>query len=116
MYFPDTQLMREPDGSKDGWLINQKWLYVRRAETWAPSAQQRYPNLLVAAFGTGRASRGLIRCRHLGGLLKISQWNWIPSNIWVGVGRMPKKKVVFPLAPIYRRKHIVFYQARAEAI
>ena len=31
MYFPDTQLMREPDGSKDGWLINQKWLYVRRA-------------------------------------------------------------------------------------
>ena len=45
-----------------------------------------------------------------------SQWNWIPSNIWVGVSRMPKKKVVFPLAPIYRRKHIVFYQARAEAI
>ena len=31
MYFPDTQLMREPDGSKDGWWINQKWLYVRRA-------------------------------------------------------------------------------------
>ncbi|HHD78676.1 MAG TPA: NAD(P)/FAD-dependent oxidoreductase, partial [Epsilonproteobacteria bacterium] len=27
-----------------------------------------------------------------------SQWNWIPSNIWVGVGQMQKKDVVFPLA------------------
>ncbi|MGK0721011.1 ADP-ribosylglycohydrolase family protein [Leucobacter sp. W1478] len=27
----DTQLMREPDGSKDGWLIDEKWLYARRA-------------------------------------------------------------------------------------
>ena len=42
-----------------------------------------------------------------------SQWNWIPSNIWVGVGTMPKKKVVFPLAPIYRRKGIEFHQALA---
>lgn len=106
------QVNRAVTGSSARWGRQR----TRLPETWAPSAQQRYPNLLVAAFGTGRASRGLIRCRPLGGLLKISQWNWIPSNIWVGVGRMPKKKVVFPLAPIYRRKHIVFYQARAEAI
>jgi sulfide:quinone oxidoreductase len=33
-----------------------------------------------------------------------SQWNWIPSNIWVGVGGMAKKDVVFPLAPVYARK------------
>ncbi|WP_136708956.1 FAD/NAD(P)-binding oxidoreductase [Agromyces sp. H66] len=45
-----------------------------------------------------------------------SKWNWIPSNIWVGVGRMPAEKVVFPLAPIYRRKHIEFHQALATAI
>ena len=32
-----------------------------------------------------------------------ANWNWIPSNIWVGVGDMGKKDVVFPLAPIYRR-------------
>ncbi|MEY4136856.1 MAG: hypothetical protein RL205_984, partial [Actinomycetota bacterium] len=34
-----------------------------------------------------------------------SQWNWIPSNIWVGVGQMTVKQVTFPLAPIYKRKH-----------
>ncbi len=45
-----------------------------------------------------------------------SQWNWIPSNIWVGVGVMPREKVVFPLAPVYRRQHIEFIQARATAI
>lgn len=45
-----------------------------------------------------------------------SQWNWIPSNIWVGVGAMHKKAVVFPLAPIYRRKNINFVQAKATAI
>ena len=45
-----------------------------------------------------------------------SQWNWIPSNIWVGVGEMAKKDVVFPLAPVYARKGIGFRQAKAVAI
>jgi sulfide:quinone oxidoreductase len=45
-----------------------------------------------------------------------SQWNWIPSNIWVGVGRMSAKSVTFPLAPVYRRKGITFEQAKAVAI
>lgn len=45
-----------------------------------------------------------------------ADWNWIPSNIWVGVGRMPRKAVVFPLAPVYHRKGIRFLQARAVAI
>lgn len=45
-----------------------------------------------------------------------SNWNWIPSNIWVGVGRMEKKSVVFPLAPVYKRKGIKFLQAKAVAI
>ncbi|NLI17234.1 MAG: FAD-dependent oxidoreductase [Actinomycetales bacterium] len=45
-----------------------------------------------------------------------SKWNWIPSNIWVGVGRMSKKDVVFPLAPVYKRKGIEFHQAKAVAI
>ncbi len=42
-----------------------------------------------------------------------SKWNWIPSNIWVGVGQMTTKQVTFPLAPIYKRKGIVFHQALA---
>ncbi|MGV8967561.1 MAG: NAD(P)/FAD-dependent oxidoreductase [Cellulomonas sp.] len=45
-----------------------------------------------------------------------ADWNWIPSNIWVGVGRMPVRKVVFPLAPIYRRQRIDFRQAKAVSI
>ena len=45
-----------------------------------------------------------------------SKWNWIPSNIWVGVGQMSQKQVTFPLAPIYKRKGIVFHQALATQI
>ena len=42
-----------------------------------------------------------------------SRWNWIPSNIWVGVGKMTAEDVTFELAPIYRRKGIDFHQALA---
>ncbi len=42
-----------------------------------------------------------------------AKWNWIPSNIWVGVGKMTAEQVTFPLAPIYHRKHIEFHQALA---
>lgn len=45
-----------------------------------------------------------------------SKWNWIPSNIWVGVGKMSQKQVTFPLAPIYQRKGIEFHQALATEI
>lgn len=45
-----------------------------------------------------------------------AEWNWIPSNIWVGVGKMRKKQVTFPLAPVYRRRGIAYKQARAVAI
>lgn len=45
-----------------------------------------------------------------------SQWNWIPSNIWVGVGKMSQKQVTFPLAPIYKRHGVTFHQAKAIAI
>ncbi|MCL2471159.1 MAG: NAD(P)/FAD-dependent oxidoreductase [Propionibacteriaceae bacterium] len=45
-----------------------------------------------------------------------SNWNWIPSNIWVGVGKMPVEKVIFPLAPVYRKKKIGFHQALALSI
>jgi sulfide:quinone oxidoreductase len=45
-----------------------------------------------------------------------SKWNWIPSNIWVGVGKMSDKQVTFPLAPIYQRKGIEFHQALANEV
>ncbi|MEZ5256312.1 MAG: FAD-dependent oxidoreductase [Ilumatobacteraceae bacterium] len=45
-----------------------------------------------------------------------SRWNWIPSNIWVGVGKMTSEQVTFPLAPIYERRGIHFHQAKAVAL
>lgn len=45
-----------------------------------------------------------------------AEWNWIPSNIWVGVGRMRARDVVFPLEPVYKRQGITFVQAKAVAI
>jgi sulfide:quinone oxidoreductase len=45
-----------------------------------------------------------------------SNWNWIPSNIWVGVGKMKVGQVTFKLGPIYQRKGIEFHQALATAI
>lgn len=40
-------------------------------------------------------------------------YNWIPSNIWVGVGKMRPEQVVFELAPVYAKEGIRFVQARA---
>lgn len=41
-----------------------------------------------------------------------SNYQWVPSNIWVGVGRMKPKDVIFPLAPLYKRKGIDYIQAK----
>ena len=45
-----------------------------------------------------------------------SLWNWIPSNIWVGVGEMNKKDVTFELAPVYKKAGITYHQAKALSI
>ncbi len=45
-----------------------------------------------------------------------SQWNWIPSNIWVGVGQMTKDEVVFDLAPVYAKLGVDYRQAKAVSI
>jgi len=45
-----------------------------------------------------------------------SKWNWIPSNIWVGVGQMTEKDVTFPLAPVYKKAGIDYRQAKAVSI
>lgn len=43
-------------------------------------------------------------------------YQWIPSNIWVGVGQMQVDQVRFPLAPVYKKWGIEFKQAKAVAI
>ncbi len=45
-----------------------------------------------------------------------SKWNWIPSNIWVGVGEMTAEDVIFELEPVYRKAGIDFRQALAVSI
>jgi len=45
-----------------------------------------------------------------------SKWNWIPSNIWVGVGQMTKEDVTFELAPVYAKAGIIYKQAKAISI
>jgi len=43
-------------------------------------------------------------------------YNWIPSNIWVGVGLLKPAQVQFPLQPVYERENITFHQARATVL
>jgi sulfide:quinone oxidoreductase len=44
------------------------------------------------------------------------KWNWIPSNIWVGVGQMSEEEVTFDLAEIYKKTRIEFRQAKGISI
>ena len=43
-------------------------------------------------------------------------YQWIPSNIWVGVGRMKPEQVYFPLEKVYKRWKIDFRQAVAKEV
>ena len=43
-------------------------------------------------------------------------YQWIPSNIWVGVGRMTIDQVRFELGPLYKRWGIDYKQAKAVSI
>jgi len=45
-----------------------------------------------------------------------AKWNWIPSNIWVGVGEMTKEEVTFDLAPVYEKAGITYKQAKAVSL
>jgi len=45
-----------------------------------------------------------------------SKYQWVPSNIWVGVGRMKPKDIYFPLAPLYKKWNIDFKRAKAISI
>ncbi len=45
-----------------------------------------------------------------------ARWNWVPSNIWVGVGQMGEQDVTFDLAEIYKKTNVVFRQAKALSI
>jgi sulfide:quinone oxidoreductase len=55
--------------------------------------------------------------RHEVTVISPSQYyQWIPSNIWVGVGKMSVDQVRFKLTKVYDRWGIVFKQAKAMTI
>lgn len=78
--------------------------------------------IVILGAGVSGHTAALHARRHLGSehdVVVVSpneQWNWIPSNIWVGVGKMTAEQVTFPLAPVYRRQHIEHHQAKAVAM
>jgi sulfide:quinone oxidoreductase len=45
-----------------------------------------------------------------------SYYQWVPSNIWVGIGRMTVDQVRFRLDKIYKKWDIVYKQAKAISI
>jgi sulfide:quinone oxidoreductase len=45
-----------------------------------------------------------------------SNFQWIPSNIWVGVGLMTPDQVKFELAPVYKKMRVNYKQALAISI
>jgi sulfide:quinone oxidoreductase len=77
--------------------------------------------VVLGAGVAGHTSAAFLR-KWLGGGHEVTvvspqpDYNWIPSNIWVGVGLLRKDQVTFPLAPVYRKKGIEFRQARAVAL
>ena len=78
----------------------------------------------IVILGAGIA--GHTAARHLHTLLLAEhqivvvspnpEWNWVPSNVWVGVGQMAEKEVSFDLAEIYKKTRIDFKQAKGIAI
>lgn len=45
-----------------------------------------------------------------------SNFQWLPSNIWVGVGLMTPDQVKFKLAPVYKKMGVDYKQAKAISI
>lgn len=78
--------------------------------------------VLILGAGIAGHTAALIAKRKLGKNHEIevispnSSYQWIPSNIWVGMGLMTPEQVKFELAPVYRKLGIKFRQALATSI
>ncbi|MFN8134810.1 MAG: FAD/NAD(P)-binding oxidoreductase [Bacteroidales bacterium] len=78
----------------------------------------------VVILGAGIAGHtaALIARRKLGSKHDVivvspnTKYQWIPSNIWVGIGQMTARQVTFELAPVYKKLGINYEQAKAVAI
>lgn len=77
----DTQLLTEPDGTRDGWLISQRWLYSRRAPgTTCLSALegQRGGGRTPKQFGSVARNQS----KGCGGVMRSAPLGLLPPWIW----------------------------------
>jgi sulfide:quinone oxidoreductase len=78
--------------------------------------------VLILGAGISGHSAALIARRKLGKKHEIivvspnSNYQWVPSNIWVGMGLMTPEQVKFELAPVYKRMGISYKQAMAVSL
>lgn len=78
--------------------------------------------VLVLGAGIAGHTAALVARKKLGKQHEVivvspnSNYQWIPSNIWVGMGLMTPAQVKFELAPVYHRQGITYKQAIAVAI
>lgn len=78
--------------------------------------------VLILGAGISGHTAALIVRRKLGKNHEVevispnSNYQWVPSNIWVGMGLMTPKQVKFELAPVYKRLKIGYKQAMALSI
>lgn len=75
--------------------------------------------ILVLGAGISGHTAVMSLKRLLGDKAEISvvspelNYNWLPSNIWVGVNQMSEEEVLVPLVPVYNKQRINFYPGRA---
>ncbi len=78
--------------------------------------------VLILGAGISGHTAALIAKRKLGKKHEVevvspnSNYQWVPSNIWVGLGLMTPEQVKFALAPVYQRLGINYRQALAVSI
>ncbi len=47
---------------------------------------------------------------------RLTTFSYVPSWVWVGIGRMPVEKTMFPLEPVYRKSGVRFVHGRATQV
>ncbi len=78
--------------------------------------------VVVLGAGISGHTAALIAKRKLGKKHEVevispnSNYQWVPSNIWVGMGLMTPDQVKFALAPVYKKQGISYKQAMAVSI
>jgi len=78
--------------------------------------------VVILGAGISGHTAALIAKRKLGKNHEVeiispnSNYQWVPSNIWVGLGLMTPEQVKFALAPVYKKLGILYKQALAISI